>query len=78
MRSQGVVMERINRKLSQTMVAEVQSRSALYIAKERSSFEKLYDEISKTILKPALEKLPKEEAVKKAILEGLEEYREPE
>jgi hypothetical protein len=76
--SQRVVMERINRKLSQTMVAEVQSRSALYIAKERSSFEKLYNEISKTILKPAVEKLPKEEAVKNAILEGLEEYREPE
>jgi len=76
--SQGVVMERINKKLNQTMVAEVQSKSALYIAKERTSFEKLYNEISKTILKPALEKLPKEEVVKNAILEGLEEYREPE
>lgn len=75
---QSVVIERINKKLSQTMVAEVKSGSALYIAKERTSFEKLYNEISKTILKPALEKLPKEEVVKNAILEGLEEYREPE
>lgn len=75
---ENLVKDRIDRRLREAMIVEVQSKSSLYIAKQRDSFEKLYDEISKTVLKPALEKLPKQDTVKDLIHKGLEEYKEPE
>jgi len=69
---------RINKRLREALVVEKRTKSALYIAKERNSFATLYREISRTILKPALEKLPKEDVVREMIQHGLEEYREEE
>lgn len=73
---QNIVGKRINERLREAMVVEKRTKSALYIAKERNSFATLYREISKAVLKPALEKLPKEDVVREMILHGLEEYRE--
>lgn len=73
-----IVGERINNRLKEAMVAEIRGKSATYIAKDPDAFAKLYREISKTILKPALGKLPKENDVKEMIEHGLEEYREQE
>lgn len=73
---QEIVNERINRRLREAMVVERKDKSALYIAKERDSFAKLYNDISKSILRPALGKLPKEDVVREMIERGLEEYRE--
>jgi hypothetical protein len=75
---ENLVKDRIDRRLREAMIVEVQSKSSLYIAKQRDSFAKLYDEISKTVLKPALAKLPKQDTVKDLIHKGLEEYKEPE
>jgi len=71
-----IAEERITKRLDRAIVTEIRGRSALYIAKDRNSFATLYKEISDAILKPALEKLPKEETVRERIHEGLEEYRE--
>jgi DNA-binding transcriptional regulator YhcF (GntR family) len=73
---QDIVNERINTRLREALVVEKRTKSALYIAKERNSFATLYGEISRAILKPALEKLPKEGVVREMIKNGLEEYRE--
>jgi len=70
-----IVEERVNKRLQEAMVVEIESKSALYIAKKPDSFATLYREISNAVLKPALEKLPKEDAVKEMIQRGLEEYR---
>lgn len=75
---EDVVEERFNKRLHKAMVFEIKQKSALYIAKERDSFATLYREISDAILKPALDKLPKENAVKEMIQRGLQEYREQE
>jgi hypothetical protein len=58
------------------MVAEVPIGSALYIAKERESFGKLFRDISSSVLKPAFAKLPKEEEVRERVEDGLREYHE--
>jgi hypothetical protein len=67
---------RINERLKRTMVAEVPIGSALYIAKERESFGKLFRDISSSVLKPAFAKLPKEEEVRERVEDGLREYHE--
>lgn len=73
-----IVEERITKRLQKAIVEEIRGRSAIYIAKDRNSFEMLFKEISETILKPALHELPKEEYVKEMIHKGLKEYREQE
>jgi len=74
--SEKLVTERIDRKLKEALVIEQKTKSALYIAKERNSFEKLYNEISEVVLRPALRKLPKSEYVREEILKGLEEHKD--
>jgi len=72
-----IVETRISERLEKAMVVEVPRKSALYIAKDRSSFKKLYEEISEAILKPALKNLPEESIVRERIERGLDEYHEP-
>jgi hypothetical protein len=74
--SEDIVMQRINKKLSDTMLVEIKRKSALYVAKTKDSFQRFYDEISNAVIKPALNKLPKEEAVREKIREGLSEYKD--
>jgi hypothetical protein len=71
-----IVRDRINERLEKDVIAELPAGSKLYIAKQRDSFEKLYDDISRTIIKPALAKLPKDESVRNQIEEGLKDYKE--
>ena len=58
------------------MVSELPTGSKLYIAKQRDSFAKLYEDISNAVIKPALAKLPKDELVRQRIEEGLRDYTE--
>jgi hypothetical protein len=71
-----IVEERINERLERDLVAELPAGSKLYIAKQRDSFGKLYDDISNAVIKPALAKLPKDELVRQRIEEGLKDYTE--
>jgi hypothetical protein len=68
---------RIKERLKRRMVAEIPVKSALYIAKERDSFGKLFKDISNSVLKPAFAKLPKEDQVREQIEDGLRDYHEP-
>ena len=72
------VRERIDKRLQKALIDEIQSKSALYIARKQNSFATLFRELSQSVLKPALGKLPKEEIVKDWIHSGLEEYHEEE
>lgn len=72
-----IVETRISERLEKAMVVEVPRKRALYIAKDRSSFKKLYEEISEAILKPALKNLLEESIVREQIERGLDEYHEP-
>lgn len=76
--SKSIVKDRIDRRLEKDLVAEIPTRSALYIAKERESFAKLYADISEAVLKPALKKLPEAKLVEYQIEEGLKEFRDSE
>lgn len=71
-----VVEDRINERLERDVVLELPAGSKLYIAKEHDSFGKLYDDVSKAVIKPALAKLPKDESVRQRIEEGLKDYTE--
>jgi hypothetical protein len=68
--------ERIADNLKLSSVAELPTNSVLYVAKENDSFGKLFEATSRTVIRPALKKLPPEEDVRGKIAEGLSEYRE--
>jgi hypothetical protein len=71
-----LVQERINRELEQDAALEIPVGSKLYIGKELDSFKKLYRDVTESIIKPALSKLPKDTSVKTQIVEGLRDYPE--
>ena len=68
--------KRINKRLEKALILEKVGRSALYIAKNKNSFTTCFRDISETIIKPALQKLPEEQSVREKINEGLSEYRD--
>lgn len=71
-----LVQERINKELEQDAALEIPVGSKLYIGKEPDSFKKLYRDVTESIIKPALSKLPKDTSVKTQIVEGLRDYPE--
>jgi hypothetical protein len=73
-----IVQDRFSKDLKQDVTLEVPIGSKLYIGKEPDSFKKLYKDVTETIIKPALSKLPKDSSVKQQIEEGLKEFTEVE
>ncbi|HJW97907.1 MAG TPA: hypothetical protein VJ529_02175 [Candidatus Bathyarchaeia archaeon] len=71
---ESLVDSRIDSRLEESLVTEIPVQSLLYIAREPDSFGKLFQELTVTVLKPALSKLPESSEVKKKISEGLSEY----
>jgi len=72
-----IVLQRLSQEIESALVVEIKGDSALYIAKDRKSFAKLYKEISDTVLKPGLEELPTAKDATELIEKGLKEYTEP-
>lgn len=71
-----LVQDRINKELEQDAALEIPVGSKLYMGKEADSFKKLYRDVTDSIIKPALSKLPKDTSVKTQIVEGLKDYTE--
>jgi len=56
----------------ETAVIEKSGSSAVYIAKERDSFNKFYNRFKENVFKPASQELPEADLIKKFIKKGLE------
>jgi len=69
--AEEIVNERLVKEMEEVMIIERKGDSATYIAKNQDSFANLYEEVSKTILKPGMGKLPTAEHVKNLIESGL-------
>lgn len=69
-----VVQDRFNRDLEQDATVPLPVKSKLYIGKERDSFKKLYNDVTESIIKPALSKLPTDSSVREQIVNGLKDY----
>lgn len=72
----SIVTKRIDSRLERDLVDEIRAGSALYFGKERDSFQKLFQEISEAILKPAFNKLPEAKIVEQMIDEGIREFKD--
>jgi len=73
----NIVQDRIKRDLEQDATIEIPVGSKLYIGRKPDSFKKLYKDVTESIIKPALSKLPKDTSVKSQIVDGLKDYSEP-
>jgi len=67
-----VVKRSLRRTLDAIAIKEELGNSVTYIAKERNSFLKLYEQFYEAVLKPAMKELPKSKDVKSLIRKGLE------
>lgn len=70
--SHRVTNRKLGEVLKDTFIREESGNSVTYIAKERNSFTRLYDEFYDTVFKPAMANLPKTKDVKLTIAKGLE------
>jgi len=73
--AEEIVNERLDKEMEEVMIIERKGDSTTFIAKNADSFAKLYDEVSKTILKPGLADLPTAKSVKNWIESGLKKSR---
>lgn len=72
----SIVTGRIDKRLEKELVDEIHTGSALYFGKNQDSFEKLFIELSNSVLRPAFSKLPKAEIVEHLIEDGINEYKD--
>lgn len=69
------VERRLRKTLDAVAISEQIGNSVTYIARERNSFSKLYEQLYETVFKPAMKDLPRSKHVKSLIIKGLEKIK---
>jgi hypothetical protein len=68
---EDVVQKRFERALEEVPLIEQKGGSVTYIAKDKDTFNKIFEKVTETIFKPALKGLPQAETLQVSIRKGL-------